>query len=553
MKKFLSIVLIIFIIIISYFFINYERNVIKVKDSEIIELEIKENDKVVLINKENQIYNEMISDEKLSFLPFSLLEDQDFDSDYDLKYKVITISNRKHLLRINLNKNTILLDDMKIESDNLFKIVKDEIYIDYGILNKNFDINVLYNREKKLVLIEKYLEPSKSINIIQKGSLFAKDNIESKKIRKLKIGEVFNSYEINNEWSYVYNDNLDIGYIKTKLIEEKKLLDDTSEDVSREKIVMTWDQIFHSNPNVNKIAEMKGLNVISPTWYKMKDSKGNTKSLVSQDYIKWARERNYKMWVLVSNTFNDIQMTSDFLNDVYSREAFIKNTLIEFKKYDFEGINIDFENIYMKDKDKFTQFISELVYYFDKEDIVVSVDVTVMGGSENWSKCYDRERLGKLVDYLIIMTYDEHWASSPKSGSVASFGWVKSSLEDIIDIVDSEKIIMGIPLYTRIWYETPSKTEVNKMNVRSKSITMKGQKNLLSQVNFKPIWDESSKQFYISYIMDSKLKKVWLEEKNSIKEKLTLVRELNLAGASMWSRGFETENIWDVINSEIGD
>jgi spore germination protein YaaH len=246
-------------------------------------------------------------------------------------------------------------------------------------------------------------------------------------------------------------------------------------------------------------------------------------------------------------------MTSRFLNDVNSREKFILNLIKECDKYNFKGVNIDFENIYMKDKNKFTQFISELSYEFSKRNIILSVDVTVMGGSENWSLCYDRLRISELVDYLVVMTYDEHWASSPISGSVASYKWVEKSLVDIIKIVNSEKVIMGIPLYTRIWYEEPSKKIVNKMDVTSKSITMQGQNNLLKETGLIPLWDDEAKQFYISYILDSKLKKVWLEEEVSIKEKAKLVNKLNLAGVAMWSRGFETENIWEVISNEVGD
>ncbi|MDM8534501.1 glycosyl hydrolase family 18 protein, partial [Clostridiaceae bacterium HSG29] len=429
-----------------------------------------------------------------------------------------------------------------------------EVFIDYNLLKKEFNIISYYSEANKVILIK-----NKNVNnfkgeINKETFLYKYNNIESVKINEALLDDEFIISKVADDWYYGYNENLEYGYIKKEdlknIIEVKKEKEVTVS--SNDKIIMTWEQIY-SYSNARKISEIEGLNVISPTWYKLISDSGDFSTIASENYINSARDNNYKIWPLVSNTFGDIEMTSRFLNNSNSRKLFIENLLMEFEKYEYEGINIDFENIYMKDKDKFTQFISELSYEFSKKNIIVSVDVTVMGGSENWSLCYNRKRISELVDYLVIMTYDEHWASSKESGSVASYNWVNDSLNEIIEIVDSEKIIMGIPFFTRIWYEVPSTTVVNQMDVTSKTITLKGQRNLLGDVDVKPIWDDVAKQFFISYIKDSKVKKVWLEEEVSIKEKVKLVNSLNLAGVAMWSRGFETENIWKIISDEVGD
>lgn len=541
MKKMILIVFVILSIVISYYYIIYEDNTIKITKYDEPRIIIQNNNKLIVKEKSIKYFNEMIIDEEIKYLPIELLQGYNIDYDYDLKNEIITLSNKENLLRLDFNDNNI-------------KIIDNEIFLKYELLNNSFGIICDYNKEDLVILIKnKYVSLNQG-KINKETFLYKYMDVERDIVKELIVDDEFIISKINDDWYYGYNENLSGGYIKKvdlKNIIEIKAVNEEVDTKKTEKIIMTWDQIYSKNSDTKKIKAMEGLNVISPTWYKLISDSGDLKSLVSDNYISWAKNNDYKLWVMVSNTFNDIEMTSRFLNDVKSREMFINNLIKEFEKYNFEGVNIDFENIYMKDKNKFTQFISELSYEFNTRNIILSVDVTVIGGSENWSMCYDRLRLGQLVDYLVIMTYDEHWASSPISGSVASYNWVKSSLKEIIKIVDSEKVIMGIPLYTRIWYEKPSKKIVNKMDVSSKAITMHGQNNLLKETGLTTLWDEEAKQFYISYIKDLQVKKVWLEEEVSIKEKAKLVNELNLAGVSMWSRGFETENIWEVISDEV--
>jgi spore germination protein YaaH len=542
MKKMIVILLIVLMIVMGYYLIMYEDHIVKISKIDKPIIIIQEENKISVLEKEEKYFSEIIKTDKIVYLPIKLLGNHNIDYDYDIKNEIITLSNRENLLKLGFNDENI-------------KIIDDEVLIKYELLNSNFNIICEYNKDKRALLIKNEHVALNEGKINKKTFLFENIELESNKVKKITEDDEFIISKITDDWYYGYNDNLDYGYIKK--VDLKDIVEIKSNNIEyindNNKIIMTWEQVYSSNPNTDKIKNMVGLNVISPTWYKLINDAGDLKSLVSDKYISWVEENNYDIWVLVSNTFGDIEMTSRFLNDVNSREKFILNLIKECDKYNFKGVNIDFENIYMKDKNKFTQFISELSYEFSKRNIILSVDVTVMGGSENWSLCYDRLRISELVDYLVVMTYDEHWASSPISGSVASYKWVEKSLVDIIKIVNSEKVIMGIPLYTRIWYEEPSKKIVNKMDVTSKSITMQGQNNLLKETGLIPLWDDEAKQFYISYILDSKLKKVWLEEEVSIKEKAKLVNKLNLAGVAMWSRGFETENIWEVISNEVGD
>ncbi len=541
MKKIIIFILILVIGFLAYYYINYEDNTIKITKCDEFKIIVENDFELKTFIKSENYFNQIIYNNEIEYLPIKLINNRNVDYDFDFNNKIITLSNRDKLFRFDL-------DDKNI------KIIKGEVFIDYNLLEREFGIKSYYSEDNKLVLIKNENGNSLKGKINKEAFLYKYNNIESDKTKVVILDEEFIVSEVDENWYYGYNENFEYGYIKKddlKNITEIKAKKELALS-NKDKIIMTWDQIY-SYSDSRTISGIKGLNIISPTWYKLTSDSGDFSSISSENYINSAKDNNYKIWPLVSNTFGDIEMTSRFLNNSNSRKLFIENLITEFEKHEFEGINIDFENIYMKDKDKFTQFISELSYEFSKKNIIVSVDVTVMGGSENWSLCYDRLRISELVDYLVIMTYDEHWASSKESGSVASYNWVKDSLNEIIEIVDSEKIIMGIPFFTRIWYEVPSKTVVNQMDVTSKTITLKGQRNLLNDIDVKPIWDDKAKQFFVSYIKDSKVKKVWLEEEISIKEKTKLVNELNLAGVAMWSKGFETENIWKIISDEVGD
>jgi len=541
MKKIIIFILILVIGFLAYYYINYEDNTIKITKCDEFKIIVENDFELKTFIKSENYFNQIIYNNEIEYLPIKLINNRNVDYDFDFNNKIITLSNRDKLFRFDLENRNI-------------KIIKGEVFIDYNLLEREFGIKSYYSEDNKLILIKNKNGNSLKGKINKEAFLYKYNNIESDKTKVVILDEEFIVSEVDENWYYGYNENFEYGYIKKddlKNITEIKAKKELALS-NKDKIIMTWDQIY-SYSDSRTISEIKGLNIISPTWYKLTSDSGDFSSISSENYINSAKDNNYKIWPLVSNTFGDIEMTSRFLNNSNSRKLFIEKLITEFENHEFEGINIDFENIYMKDKDKFTQFISELSYEFSKKNIIVSVDVTVMGGSENWSLCYDRLRISELVDYLVIMTYDEHWASSKESGSVASYNWVKDSLNEIIEIVDSEKIIMGIPFFTRIWYEVPSKTVVNQMDVTSKTITLKGQRNLLNDIDVKPIWDDKAKQFFVSYIKDSKVKKVWLEEEISIKEKTKLVNELNLAGVAMWSKGFETENIWKIISDEVGD
>ena len=319
-----------------------------------------------------------------------------------------------------------------------------------------------------------------------------------------------------------------------------------------ESIMLIWEAVYSRNPDVDTLPEMPGVNVVSPTWYALTDESGNVSSMVSNPYIRWARDNGYQIWALVSNEF-DIDRTHEFLKSADARERFIDRMIDEALTHGYEGINVDFEHIYMADRDRLTHFINELAWAMRQHDLILSMDVTVMGGSDNWSKCYDHAYLGRIVDYMVIMTYDEHWAASPISGPVASYGWVERGMTELTRVVDPNRLVMGLPSYTRIWREQPSIQRANHMINSSTAIGMQAQANFIKNNNLTSFWDEESQLYYAAFIDGEELVKIWIENAETLSIRAGLVNELGLAGIAVWQRSFATEDVWPALQDVVFD
>ena len=318
-----------------------------------------------------------------------------------------------------------------------------------------------------------------------------------------------------------------------------------------EKINLTWEHVLKpsGNPDLSQIGKMPGLNVISPTWFHLENGNGDIKNYASSAYAEWAHERGYQVWALFSNSF-DPEITSQALASYDTRIHMIKQLLGFAEMYELDGINIDFENVYLEDKDRLTQFVRELTPFMHEQGLVVSIDVTIRGGSPMWSLFYDRKELGKIVDYMIVMTYDEHWASSPKAGSVASLPWTEKGIVDIMeeDHVPASKLLLGVPYYTRIWTE---EYVDGKKKVTSEARGMEYIQNLITEKNLIPVFLEDVGQHYVEYKEDGKTKKIWIEDSVSMRSRIELVKKYDLAGVASWRRGFESPDIWETIQETL--
>jgi len=317
-----------------------------------------------------------------------------------------------------------------------------------------------------------------------------------------------------------------------------------------ERVNLTWEAVYNVPADPAKIGDLPGVNVVSPTWFELIDDQGTIKSKAEPNYVAWAHNRGMQVWALFNNSFEP-DRTTEVLNDYATRLKMIQQLLAYSRMYKLQGINIDFENVYTKDKENLVQFVREFTPLAHEQGLVVSIDVTPKSNSEMWSAFLDRKSLGQIVDFMMVMTYDEHWASSPKAGSVASLPWVEQSVKRILeeDGVPPRKLLLGIPLYTRVWTET--KDESGKAKVTSKALGMESIDKLIAERKLKPVFDEKTGQHYVEYEEDGARNRIWIEDETSVRARAELARKYGLGGVATWQRGFQKPAIWQALHEAL--
>ncbi|MDR6123285.1 spore germination protein YaaH [Bacillus sp. SLBN-46] len=313
-------------------------------------------------------------------------------------------------------------------------------------------------------------------------------------------------------------------------------------------IQLTWEAVYTKNPDMSKIPEMTGLNVISPTWFSLASNYGAVKNLASLDYSKWAQGKGYQVWGVFSNSF-DPQLTHEAFKDFDTRAAIIRQLLHFSQMYQLQGMNFDIENVNPEDGPLVTQFMREAAPYLHEAGLVISMDITFSAGANNnWSSFYERPQLAKIVDYLIVMAYDEHTNASSGSGSVASLPWVERNLERLLTEVPKEKLILGVPLYARLWKEQMNAN--GTVEITAKALAMDKVKAWLTEKGLQPKYDEESGQNYAEfYAADEKATyKIWIEDELSLNKRADLAIKYELAGIGTWSRLFGDQTAWTALN-----
>lgn len=384
-------------------------------------------------------------------------------------------------------------------------------------------------------------------------------SIKAPYVYEIKQGETIEIYKEVDGWYLILTEKGYMGFVEKKdvVLTDIKQLEwkhDEKEYLPWNpiggKINLTWEHVHTKNPDYQKISPMPGLNVVSPTWFQLQNGAGDIASKASLSYVDWSHQQGYQVWGLFSNNF-DPDITTQALSSYENRKKMIKQLLQYASMYKLDGVNLDFENVYLKDKDNLVQFVRELTPYLHEQNLVVSMDVTIKSNSENWSLFYDRARLAQTVDYMMVMTYDEHWAASPIAGSVASLPWVEKGLQGILEEVPGSKLLLGVPYYTRLWKE--EKGTDGKVKVTSKALSMDTANKWIEERNLNPAYNQETGQNYVEYF-DSKENvtyKMWMEDETSINKRAELVLKYNLAGIASWRRGFETPTIWQAIENGL--
>jgi len=453
------------------------------------------------------------------------------------------------------NKYSITKSMIKTETVSEYPIVKiygDKVYIALDFVQKYSDLRYTFHVEPSRVVIE-YKWGEYLFTEVEKATQLRLDaDIKSPVLAQLPIGEEL-MYLTRDEapkkgFAKVITKDGIVGYVKEKHVKESYYKEVQGSFVPPvytaqtrpEKINLVFHQVF-SKDTGEKLEELikqtKGVNVVSPTWFSVKDVSGSITSLASREYVDKAKELGLEVWALVDDFNSEVDMYE--LLSRTSRRENLSNSLIEAAiENKLNGINIDFENIPSKAGEHFIQFLRELSVKCRNNGIVLSVDNYVPAP---YNKYYDRKEQGEIIDYVIVMAYDEYHSGSDVAGPVASIGFVRDAVRNTLEEVPKEKTIIAIPFYSRLWKETPDN------EVSSESLAMTPASQVFTNNGIEPKWSEAYGSYYGEFEKDGALYKIWLEDARSIEEKMKVIYEAGVAGVGAWKLGLEKEEVWNVI------
>lgn len=425
------------------------------------------------------------------------------------------------------------------------------VYLSLPFVQKYTDMDVYVGENPSRVIIQNQFTGVNTATVKKDTYVRYRGGIKSPVLTQTSQGDTLIYMKEYEEWVQVATMDGYIGFVKKEDISPAEIRDferefqaEEYQHLSMDVLVnLSWHQVTSAEANsyfADAVANVSGVNVISPTWFYLTDTAGNIADISSADYVQQAHDRGMKVWGLIDNFTADVS-TTDTLSQLSSRQNIISQLMAAAERVKLDGINIDFETLSEDAGPHFLQFLREISIECHKRNLVLSVDNPV---PEDFTSHYDRGEQGEVVDYVIIMGYDEHYVGSEEAGSVASLPWVEKGVADTLTEVPAERTILAIPFYTRLWKTTGGA-------LTSEAIGMDQAQNVLAENQAEPIWDGSVGQNKASFEKEGFSYDIWLEDAQSIAEKVKLIPKYKLAGVAQWKLGFENSSIWQVISDNL--
>ncbi len=545
-KKIIVTIIAVLIVIVLSLFVFFN---ITIKDPNSGKTQIIINNNNITSKLKNEAY---INDKNVVYM--SLPDVKVFLDNYiynDQKNEQIITTYGEKIGVLSLKENKININDANIDITSGVEQKNGQVYIPISLMSNVYNMEMTFIKDKKVLVMDSLDRELIKVYVAKNLKVRSKNIFFSRVVDKVKKGENAILIEKKNGWSKIRTSSGKVGFVKSSGLQNEVYVRHKLEKQSQisGKVNMVWDYFSEYAKAPNRTGtKIEGVNVVSPTFFHLiKNGEGKLHANVGdkgKSYIKWAKQNNYKVWGMVSNnSYKDT--TSKILNSYRLRTNLINNIVYAVTTYELDGINIDFENLKKEDKDMFSRFIIELKPKLKEAGKVISVDTTALDGGDDWSECYDRNLIGDVADYLVFMAYDQYSSNSKKAGTTAGYNWIETNIKKLIDReeVNADKIILGIPFYTRLWQEKNGK-------LSSKTVDMKEVQTVLPR-NVQKVWNEKLKQNYVEYTKNNTVYKMWIEDEESIKAKIELVRQYNLAGTAAWEKDRETASVWKVISEGL--
>ena len=519
-----------------------------------------EQDMMAVVLNEEVVGNTYYSGEEV-YLDMTFVMENINDRFYhDVERKMLLYTTDTQIYEIPFDSKEFTVSDGVIESEYVITVLVDDVvYISVEFLkDKSFYTYEMADNPKRLVIIPDDTTVD-SVAFTNTAKVRAEASVKAPIISDAGADEM--------DW-YIVTELVKKGWSEVKCIDGRKGFVKTDEIVSEETvtfssgyegleyisckkdydIVLMWHAVYNMDANAKiseLLADSKGVTTVSPTWYKIANETGAIYTMADKSYVDYIHSLGMEIWPLISD-FTSAEpngwKVSDLFNNTQNRRKLIDNIMSEIDNYGYDGINIDFEYIKQDSADGFIQFIRELSIRCREEQVVLSIDNYV---PKSHTKHYNRKAQGECADYVIVMGYDEHYRGGGVAGSVASISFVEEGIIETLKEVPAEKLINGIPFYTRLWAEKTD--EKGDKVLDAVSYSMDGALEIVETLGLKMEWDENVCQYVATGVVDGVQYSIWLEEERSMSAKMKLVRDNKLAGIAAWSLGMEKKEIWDVL------
>ena len=468
--------------------------------------------------------------------------------------KIITTYGNK-IAEIGFDENVININGTDKEISAHAEERNGEIYLPISEMSDVYDIEIQNIPETKVITMDSLDREQKRANVTKSAAVKSSSNFISRTVDRVEKGEAVIVISVDGNYARIRTSDGKIGIIKSNILENEVIAREkrVEEKQIEGKVNLVWDYYseYVTAPD-RQGTTIEGINVVSPAFFYI-DEEGSLQENIGKDgenYIDWAHNNGYKVWPMVSNAYaarESLDVTSNIMNSYENRKELIEDIVEKCEEYNLDGINIDFENMYAEDKDMYSRFIIELTPRLKEKGKVLSVDVTAPDGADTWSMCFDRHVIGDVADYIIFMAYDQNGTSSTKPGTTAGYNWVNLNLVKFLQTeeIEEEKLILAVPLYTRVWTTDSSGEIVGRSTVAMKDIES------TIPAGVEKTWDNDLKQNYVEYMEGNNKKQIWIEDIDSLKAKISLIKENNLAGVAAWEKDMETDEVWDMFKSEL--
>ncbi len=440
------------------------------------------------------------------------------------------------------------------EKGPLFKVTQDGMYLSLGVVVNYTDIRTqaFATSQIKRVFIDTSWQPYDTAVLKKTGQVRVRGGVKSQIITEAAAGETVDVLETMEKWSRVRTSDGYIGYVENRKLEAGEQVAPVSTfeapvytSISMDgKVRLGFHQVTRPEGNntlESYVSNARGMNVIVPTWFNVVSGDGTYTSLASRDYVDKAHDMGLKVWAMVENVSTEESVknlnTKTLMSSTSTRKKLIEKLMNEADTYGFDGFNLDFESLKAEAGPHYVQFIREMSVACRNKGLVLSVDNYV---PSSYTAFYNRREQGIVADYVIVMGYDEHYAGG-EAGSVSSIPYVREGIENTLKEVPKEKVINAVPFYTRVW-------TVNEGKTSSKAYGISDARQWVEENQVELSWDKLLGQYYGETVSGSGQQYIWMEEEDSMKLKIDLIKEFDLAGVACWKLGFEPADIWDIVS-----